>query len=142
MGWKRCNSANGLLLLYYTFWQAIGRMREFMVWWVIAGNCFLSHKIDLWRANGAFGNCVADGVGRVYRKLLTIICLNKKSYKPVSRILSWAIIYLSRKLPSGLKLPTLQWSTEADRASSPQPLVYVAFQHARFTRLYCCQYRP
>ena len=31
----------------------------------------------------------------------------KKSYKPVSRILSWAIIYLSRWLPAGINLPTL-----------------------------------
>jgi hypothetical protein len=34
-------------------------------------------------------------------------CGKKKHCKPVSRILSWAIIYLFRKLPSGINLPTL-----------------------------------
>ena len=33
-----------------------------------------------------------------------------KSYKPVSRILSWTIIYLSRQLLIGIDLPTLSRS--------------------------------
>jgi hypothetical protein len=47
-----------------------------------------------------------------------------------------AIIYLSRQLPGGINLPTLQPSScrQKDRTSRPQRLVYVAFQHARFTR--------
>lgn len=40
-----------------------------------------------------------------------------------------AIIYLSRRLLYGIDLPTLY-----HRASSPQAVLYVAFQHARFTR--------
>jgi len=52
-----------------------------------------------------------------------------KSYKPVSRILSGAIIYLSRQLLSGINLPTLYLGRAALKA-----VLYVAFQHARFTR--------
>jgi len=53
----------------------------------------------------------------------------KKSYKPVSRVLSWAIIYLPRWLPIGINLPTLYLGRAALKA-----VLYVAFQHARFTR--------
>jgi hypothetical protein len=37
-----------------------------------------------------------------------------KSYKPISRILSWAIIYLSQQLPEAINLPTL----DRDRLST------------------------
>lgn len=40
-----------------------------------------------------------------------------------------AVIYLSRKLLCGIDLPTLY-----HRTSSPQAVLYVAFQLARFTR--------
>jgi hypothetical protein len=39
--------------------------------------------------------------------MFNVQCSIIKSYKPVSRILSWAIIYLSRQLLTGINLPTL-----------------------------------
>lgn len=47
------------------------------------------------------------------------------------------IIYLFRKLPPGINLPTHQ-----HRTSRPQSLTYVAFQHARFTRAGCYHQAP
>lgn len=38
-------------------------------------------------------------------------------YKPISRILSWTIIYLSRQLLAGIHLPTLQCSRRIGRAA-------------------------
>ena len=56
-----------------------------------------------------------------------------QAYKPdsVSRISETTIIYLRWLLPAHLYLPTLD-----HQASSPQAVLYMAFQHARFTR-YC-----
>ena len=54
-----------------------------------------------------------------------------------------AIIYLSRQLLGGLKLPTLHRNCLAAISNGPfSAMVYVAFQHARFTRDPCHHGKP
>jgi hypothetical protein len=79
-------------------------------------------------------------------------CKKKNNYKPVSRILfhpvpaeprqNKAIIYLAPALlPGSFCLPTQRSSSRLsrgeDRTSRPSTLVYMAFQHARFTLPIC-----
>jgi hypothetical protein len=100
-------------------------MCKFLVWRFIARHSFLPYPVHLWRIDGSPGDCVADGIRRISGELLSI---KNKNYKPVSRILfpmpiiigTGAIIYLSRQLPAGINLPTLQCSRPGTR-SGEQP---------------------
>jgi hypothetical protein len=81
-------------------------MCEFLVWRFIAGHCFLSYAVHLWRIDGAPGYCLAYGIRRISWELLQFrVNINKKSYRPVSRILSGGY-HLSVRRSGSICLPS------------------------------------
>jgi hypothetical protein len=60
---------------------------------------------------------------------------NLQTYKPdsVFQLPETAVIYLSRSLRCGINLPT-----HHHRTGRSQAMIYMAFQHLRFTQLLCC----
>jgi hypothetical protein len=124
------------------------------------------HTRSIWggltvRSNCSSWNCVADGDSGMDRKRICltakspraqsfakILCVtirlsdmavkNQKSYhKLISRILFQHHHLSGPGITAGICLPTLQ-----HRASSPRALVYMAFQHARFTPGICYHTPP
>ncbi len=67
--------------------------------------------------------------GSYNQKIPTITLQGNKSYKLVSRILFQYYHLSGINITAYLLLPTLD-----HRAGSPQAILYVAFQHPRFTR--------
>ena len=61
-----------------------------------------------------------------------VVTKNVKNYQLISRILFLSYHLSGPGITAGILLPTLQ-----HRADSPQALVYVALQHARFTLPVC-----
>ena len=80
-------------------------MYQFLFWRNDIRYCCLQHEIHHWRIDGAFRNCMVDGVGRSYWKLH--IQIRKKSLQTCKPDPVYAIIYLSRQLLAGINLPTL-----------------------------------